>query len=666
MAVKEASVRLEVKDSGFRRGVRGATASVKQGAKQMGGALRSSLSAGAKGGLGALKGMFSRIKKGFTSLAGLAGGIGMGALAKSAIDADTTFRRLAFTVSAGSGVIVDHNALMREAQALAEQWGVSTEKLAGAMETVFDVTGDLEFATLTLDDIARAARATGQEVEVIAPIVAEMNRQFGVTAEEVPEALASMLDLATRGGVSIGELGAGLGQMGKSAKLAGLSGVEGMKTMIGLINQFTAASGGASAATSNVDAVLRRLISDVAVMDKLKKEFKIDVVGEGLTGIEALKRLLQATQGDAAELGKIFTEKGGIIAAAFTGINDFDTAIAKAAETTLDAAGITKQANKNRKSAEAQVAIGIEKLKTAFTKPEIINALTQLAQTLPVLAEVVASIVKFTAETPVAAVGLGAGAVFAKGAIGAGVANLLAGGVKSGSKAGAGQLEAGVKRGSAAGGTMMAAAFMAAGVGAAVEQLSALQKEIGAKGVLDIPSKLKEAFQDIETRGKAEDIDLIIAGRAQGVQAQREARPGEFETTSQAIERFVTGGAAPQAFLTEERGLGGVTETVARATRTLQKEEGISAAVDAIIAAQSRQMMGLPAAPGRGGAVAGAAGGAAAAAQVGEQAAANAKALAGQLQQTQLKTRIENVDQLAVAIGNAMPKPQPKGSTEVP
>lgn len=658
MAVKEASVRLEVKGDGFKRGIRAAENTVKRGAKKMRGALTSELSKGAKGGLDALKGMFSRIKSGFTSIAGLAGGIGFGALIKDAVDADTTFRKLAFTVSAGSGAIVEHNSLMKQAQGIAERWGVSTEKLAGAMETVFDTTGDLDFATMTLDEIGKAARASGHGVETIAPIVSEMNRQFGVTAEEVPEALAAMLDLATRGGLSIGELGSGLGKMGRSAKLAGLSGVDGMKTMIGLVNQFTAASGSAEAASSNVDAVLRRLVSDVAVMDKMKKEFKIDVVGEGLSGIDALKRLLQATQGDAAELGKIFTEKGGIISAAFQGVDDFDAAIAKAATTTLDAAGVAKQANKQRQSAEAQISIGVEKLKTAFTKPEIIGALTQLAQSLPAFAEAVAKVMSFIANNPLTSAGMGMAATFGRGALGASMgAGPIAAAMGRGGGQAADKMEKGITKGGGLAAHAMAASFMAAGVAAAWEQASALKKELGAESWGDVPGKLRQAVHDKGRSDSARDAELVRIGGQQGVQAQREYRPGEKVAGDQHGMMY-----GKQVFLSDERNEEGKIETVARAVRTAEGS-GIEAAVDAIIAAQSRQMVGLPPmAPKARGTETGFTKGP----DVAEMAAANAQALAGQLRSTQLQTRLDNVNELATAIGNQIPTPTKKGSDEVP
>jgi TP901 family phage tail tape measure protein len=570
MTDKEASVRLTVKDGGFRRAITGATQHVKRSAASMGAGLRSSLTTGAAGGIKAIQGIGGSIKSAMGPLTGIVGVAGFTALAKGAVDAEDKFRALAFTMSAGSDQVVEWDDLQRKAQASAKRWGEDSDALAGAMDTVFNTVGDGQFTVQVLDDIAKAARASGEDVSTIAPIVAEMNRQFGVTADEVPEALASVLSLGSRGGLSVKDLGNSLGMLGKVAGIAGLEGEKGMRTMLGLVNELSAASGNSGAAVGDLTMILRRLVSDKAVIDNMKKNFKIDVVGDQLDAVQALRRLLAATGGKKEQLGKIFTEKAGTIAEAFgerfgqivdesagtakertdAALDDFDKRIAQAAQSAISASDVQAEAEKKSKTASANMARAMEQLREAFTTPEMINALTSLAEQLPKLAGVVAKVIAFATESPVAAGSMAVGGMFAKGAIGAMLTSAITGGGgtaattmgKSITTAGA-SAAGSMKGGIMAGGTAATAAIAAAGIGMSLawEQARKWGKEERTHKQ-DLADERENIMKNAERQGDTvaarhrSTYERLTSGWGAPMEYLRRNKQGQIETSIKPFE----------------------------------------------------------------------------------------------------------------------------------
>jgi hypothetical protein len=422
MADKTASVRFDVKGDGFRSGMNKAKQEVIRGSKQMGRALASSMNAGAKAGLRSVRSMFSGIKTMAISLGGVLGGISFAGLVKGSVEAETKFRKLSFTMGAGRGVFEDYRALQQRAGQSALRWAKHSDQLADAMGGVFDTVGDGAFAKDTIDTIAMASRASGKELATLSPIVAEMNRQFGVTAAEVPDALARVLSLTARGALSTGDLGANMDKLGKFAKLAGLQGVEGMSKYIALVNEATEEGGRAEMTIERMNMVFTKLMGSA---DKIKKELKVDV--KGMDAIKALGEVMRASKGDVGKLSAVFGAEAGVfLQAAFGGIKDLDAAMGEAAKGSLTAAQLRQQANENMKSSEAGITKALETMKQAFEAPEMQDAIQKLAENLPALAEAVAEAVQWITKNPIMSAGVLVGGRALTGGIGAGITNAFA------------------------------------------------------------------------------------------------------------------------------------------------------------------------------------------------------------------------------------------------
>jgi len=473
MADKTASVRLDLKSEGFQQGLKQAESKAGSSAKTMGQSFGSAMNAGAKAGLDAVKSMFSSIKQGAQMIGGLVGSIGIGALTKGAIESEQKFRALAFTMGAGSGEFAKYNDLQKKAQESALRWAVSSDDLAGAMDSVFNTVGDAAYTVDTMDAIAKAMRASGQSAQTLAPLVAEANRQFGITADQIDEVLPAMLSLGSRGGLSVQELGSQMGMLGSLASVAGEKGESGLRRMLAGANMISAASGRARTAVSDLNNVLGRM-QDSATLDKIKKEFKLDLAKGDMSSLDRLEAVIKATKGSAGDLSKIFgPDLGATIAKAFGGFDNLNDALNKAAESSLDAAGLEDQANRNMESAQAGFDKALETLKQAFTKPEMMDAITELAQSLPKLAEGVASIVDMVVNNPV----LAAGGVLGLKALGGGVeAAMSKGGTTAAAAMGTSITTAGSAAGAAMGGAIAALAIAA--VAGAVDQGIKLYKDL--------------------------------------------------------------------------------------------------------------------------------------------------------------------------------------------
>lgn len=488
MADKTASVRLDVKTQGFTQGLRGAEREAKSTAKSMGQAFSSGLNEGAKAGLDTFKSMFSTIKSGMASVGAIIGGVGFAGLVRGAIDSEQAFRKLAFSMGAGTGQFQKYQELQNQAHQSALKWKVNSDELAKAMGNVFDATGDANFTVGTIDEIAKGMRASGQSAETLAGLVGAMNEQFGITAEQVPEALAAVLSLGNRGSLSVQELGGLLGKMGKAAGAAGLEGQAGMQKMLGLVSLMEGPAGSAEAAVQKLNVIFKSLLGNA---EKAKKLKLMGIDTKDKDAIELLGEVLGKTKGDPQKLSKIFGGDALMVSDAFEGIKDLDEAVGKASKSALTASDVEKEANKNKQSAAANLDLALETLKQAFTKPEMMTAISGLAENLPPLAEAVSKALKFAVESPFLAGGMLAGGNVLSSGLGAalkmGLSGALAGGgggAATGLGGAASALSGSAASLSGAAGALLGAASVAAAIGGislALDQAKKLSKDLDTR-----------------------------------------------------------------------------------------------------------------------------------------------------------------------------------------
>lgn len=390
-----------------------------------------------KKGVGAAKDSLaelgSTLKSTLGQAATLGGALSFGAGAKAGMDLVGVYKDLAFQISNGTGKAVEWTEVQKDIEGAAGRWKRSNEEVAESYRQLFDETGDLQFTADAVDAVAMAATASGKSVSSLTSIAGTLNEKFGIAGDQMEDALASVLELSSKGGATVEDLGAKLGVVGASAKQMGLQGKEGLQQVLGMLNVGDNVTGSFK---KNLAAVTG-LMETFGNSDKLKsieKTLGVKITDKGGEARkDALDKILTKTGGKEEALSKIFqgdtlklvSHFGQTFQKTFTetegttkqktkaALDAFHHALADAGKTTLSAAELEAQAKKRAaEDPERQFADAMNKFKAAFTKPEMMASMEKLAHLLPQVAEGAAKLVEFAVHHPLLA---GAGLLGAKG-----------------------------------------------------------------------------------------------------------------------------------------------------------------------------------------------------------------------------------------------------------
>jgi hypothetical protein len=498
MAERQATVRLDVKGDGFRRGIKQAEGEVAKSAKTMGSALSSALSDGVKGGLSAVQGMLSKIKSGLASLSGIAGGIGFAGLVKTAIDAETQFRRLGYTLKAVAGAegAASIDKVKIKIKEMANASGKSTEEVTAAFENLLGKSGDLDFTSKAMQAVADASDYTGSSMDSLVDIADGLNGAFGMTGDQAANALAHVARMSKGSGVSVEEFGQKLEMVGATAVQAGMAGEQGFKNTTALLAMAADKAGGMKKGFTGLQGMLDALATQAGRKGVLGK---VGITAESKDALEAIRALIKKTGGDRQKLEAALGEKEGKLLSAMAqgGLTEFNAALDAAAKKTMTAAELRAAVNVDDPAKNINRALNM--LKDAFQKPEMMSAVAKLAEALPPLADAVGKALEFITKNPLTA---GAGLLattFAKGGL---EAMLLSAFSKGGDDA-AGKIAGGMSKGAGvfSGSFGIAAALAAASIGAAIEQGSKLWKEWKEHGE-EQKGRQKDLLENAEKQGK--------------------------------------------------------------------------------------------------------------------------------------------------------------------
>lgn len=587
MATKEAGIRLTLKDTGFKSGIRGAESETKRAASSMGNALQSAMSKGAKAGFDAVKSSLSSIKSTITTLGGLVGGIGVADLVRKTVNAQGGFRALSFAMQRGANVAVHWTELQRQASAAALKTGQSSAELGKVMQDVFQETGNAIFAQDSIEAIATAATGAHKPVEMIGAIAGTLNEKFGITSDQLSDTLASVVELGNKGGVSIEELSQRLGVIGAVAKDAGLQGQAGFQQMVAMLNIADNSGKNLRKNIGVVESLLQQL-SETTARTKLAATLGIDASKLKGDTNKAIGEILKATGGGKnrdklvravgekeagfiVEVGKDFADKfentkGSITAKTNAAMDAYKAAIEKAGKSTTTWADIQKEAADEMESPEKRLAVAMEKLTQSFQSKEITDAIGKLAESLPKLAEVAGDVIGFASKHPIAAGGLALGGNAALSAAGTGLSSMITSALFGGGTKAAGAIAGGVVAGAetaaAGGGALVAAGTGIAGMfvgGLAAAGLSvalgmAIRSAWNASQKADNEKRMKE----VDDAGG----EVTNASGNGFLTTRTNAETGQLEAVESKVRRLRSG----------KGGIAGAFDNYAHSQETLQKE----------------------------------------------------------------------------------------------
>jgi TP901 family phage tail tape measure protein len=195
-------------------------------------------------------------------------------------------------------------------QALAVQYGKTTDELSAGLEGVLQSFNDTATAVQTLELATKTATATGSTSADALRLLAAVTKAYGDTTIETQKRVA---DLAQQtillGDVQAGELASSIGRVTPLAKTLGIT----MEDLFGVFAAATGVTGGAAEVSTQYASVLRGLVDRGPQMNKA---FKQAFGGEGIKTAEkaigkyglqeVLKRLAAQTDGTAEQLTTLF------------------------------------------------------------------------------------------------------------------------------------------------------------------------------------------------------------------------------------------------------------------------------------------------------------------------------------------------------------------------
>lgn len=452
MANRDATVRLNLAAAGFASQMRelmkrsqefadaveeigGASEQAKPKASGLFSALKTA-AGGAKSALGELGG---QLKSVLSTALTLGGALSIGGAIREAEANARAYKDLAFAISVGTGEAIKAEQVQANVEGVASRWKVRVGEVRAAYAGLFQETGNLKFTQAATETVAKAHVATGKSVETLTSIVGLLNDKFGITEEGIDNATAAAIELGNKGGISLEDMGAQLGELGAVAKTAGLSGQDGFQKMVGLLNIADGPMKNMRQSLAGMKMLFEGLVDpDRAKQFEKALGVKVTDPGGALKG-DALERILAKTRGKQSELAKVFTgqelrlvsdlgktfaktfeeTKGDVQTKTAAALDAYRKSVADAAKVGFTGADLDKAAAARQNDANRNLDQAMNDFVKSFERPEVIEAIDKVAAAAPKLAQALGSLVEFAAKSPILAGAGLLGGVAAKGAAGA-------------------------------------------------------------------------------------------------------------------------------------------------------------------------------------------------------------------------------------------------------
>jgi hypothetical protein len=442
---REAAIRITLNNGSFVSSMDG----IVDKSKKVGSAIKANLSAafkgvggeGMKGASDSIKGMVGGMRDAVSTAATLGGGIGFGMLVKKASDLREKVRDIEFQINKTGKASADWRDILATVQSASDATGRSSQELADIYEGLFAATGDADFAKAAIEPIGHAATASGQDINKLADAAQMLQRKFGATAETLPGMLAAFVEKTDAGGLSLDALGNKFALMAGEAAEAGFSGTEGLNSLLGMMTMLDSRIGEKSEpAMKKLFQILKDGSKDLKAFSKESGlKFSPD-----MNAVEKLRKVLGSEKGRAKMAEKlggdsrvVFDELSKPFDAAFSqakssgaktkdateeGLKAWDRAMAEMGKSTIDYARIVEESKQGQEEdPQAKLNKAIEKISQKFTEPKMLEALDQLSDALPKMANGMIKLLDFAVNHPVLA-----GGAFVAGKVATGAASGMA------------------------------------------------------------------------------------------------------------------------------------------------------------------------------------------------------------------------------------------------
>lgn len=442
MAEKDAKVRLNLAASGFLSQLQGLQKASKEFESALGGIGAASeqtsrkvgaFGSAAKAGIGAAKTAFSELgaslKSAIGMVATLGGALSVAGSVRGAVELTKSYRDIAFGLQAGTEKAVTWQAVQTQIEGTADRWKQSNKSVASTYKEMAERMNDAGKASEATEQIAKYALAGIAPMEQLTRITTSLTEQFGIKPAGLGQGLAEVVALAHKAKMPIDELEPKMAQLGATAKSMGLQGAEGLQKMMGML-VLAAGTGKNTRQTFTEISDLFAKLSDPSFLKDIGTKTHMKLDDHGTPKKHVLEMVIAHAGGRREELAKLFSGAdlqlvssfGAIYKAAadktngdlskktHAGLDALEAAMKEAGKTSFDDSQVEKQAAANRAEAGASFTAAMNKLESAFTKKEMIEAIDKIAEKLPQLAEAIAKMLGWALEHPKEAVALGVAA----------------------------------------------------------------------------------------------------------------------------------------------------------------------------------------------------------------------------------------------------------------
>ena len=495
-----------------------------------------------KGGGGAIKDMAGGLKTAVGAAATLGGGIGFGMLVKRASDLRAQMRDIEFAVNKTGKATANWKDLMAGVNAAQAETGKGADELGAALDFMFAEGGDIDFAEKALAPIGHAAQASGKSVQQLAGIAVMLQEKFGATTETLPEMLAAVTQATGVGGLALEAMGDKFGLLAGEAADAGFGGAEGMSKVLGMLNALDDRLGEKS--IPSFKKLFQTLKDGSSSLKEIQKASGLKLTG--LDGAEKLAKIMGSAKGSKAMSEKLGGEQRVVFdLLAKDGIAGFQKIITGLGEGALSFQDIVEH-SKSKQQDDPQIKLNkaIDQIAAKFTEPQMLDALDNLSESLPKVANGIIKLLDFATKHPALAgaafVGLKVGGGMAgAGAsqLGSNAAGMLKDAIVSGGKSLAADIKQTFEGGAPAWGKAMGAAVGIAG--AAAIAIAIGQALIDAR----IEEKQRSAKQSMGT--EIEAATAVAKGDKEGMLAAKQKLEADLARQKDDYNSFTKSGIDP-------------------------------------------------------------------------------------------------------------------------
>ncbi len=441
MAVREASIRVGMKNAGFLSGLREMGDKVNAAGTRMGAAIAKPMKAGIDSAKGAFGDLMGSMKDHMKTVATLGGAFALGSFVKDALGDQSTYRDVAYEVGKVSKEFQSWEDIFNLVDPIGDAVGQTGDKMAAAFKQVYTATGDVEYSKGVLETIGAAATASGRDISEYAQLAQLAYRKFGASSEELQQYIAQIDSQLGSGGAALEDLGDKFGMMATEAVEAGLTGASGMSTLLGAMKavdkevgekapgafkaMFASLKNNTGAMEALQKAAGMKFSPDMDAFEKIKamlstdkgrKAMELSFKGDSRVLFDSLVKPFDAAVKKSKEAGK--SQKD----ATKDGLTAFDQFLGKMGDSTATYTGLMDRVNDRMKNDPTVVfKMALEKMSGAFADPRMFKAIEKMAKTLPVVADYFVKFVDFAANHPFLTMGGLAGAkvglAFTQGAL---------------------------------------------------------------------------------------------------------------------------------------------------------------------------------------------------------------------------------------------------------